>query len=124
MTDDPRVAASGHGTEQVVGLVLAIGVYGSVALMLLGALLATWQPHPAETPHGLVAILAGFFAGQGLALVQLGIALLIATPIMRVVASIVSFAHGRDWRFVVITLVVLGLLACSLLLPGVLGQGH
>ena len=124
MTDRPRAGASEHGTEQVVGLVLAIGVYGSVGLMLLGALLAAVQPPQPPGPNGPGAILAGLLQGRGLALVQLGIALLIATPLLRVVASVVSFARRRDWAFAVITLTVLTMLACSVLLPGLLGQAH
>jgi uncharacterized membrane protein len=124
MTNRPRAAASDHGTEQVVGLVLAIGVYGSVGLMVLGALLAAVQPPPTQALNGPGAILTGLLQGRGLALVQLGIALLIATPVMRVIASVVSFARHRDWAFVLITLTVLTLLACSVLLPGLLGQAH
>jgi uncharacterized membrane protein len=124
MTDRARAAASDHGTEQAVGLVLAVGVYGSVGLMVIGALLAALQPPPTQALNGPGAILTGLLQGRGLALVQLGIALLIATPVLRVVASVVSFARRRDWAFVLITLTVLTLLACSVLLPGLLGQGH
>lgn len=124
MTGRPRAAASDHGTEQAVGLVLVVGVYGSVGLMVLGALLAALQPPPTEALHGPGTILTGVLQGRGLALVQLGIALLIATPVLRVVASVVSFARRREWAFVLITLTVLTLLACSVLLPGLLGQGH
>lgn len=124
MTDRPRAAASDHGTEQAVGLVLAVGVYGSVGLMVVGALLAALQPPPTQALNGPGTILAGLLQGRGLALVQLGIALLIATPVLRVIASVVSFARHRDWAFVLITLTVLTLLACSVLLPGLLGQGH
>jgi uncharacterized membrane protein len=36
----------------------------------------------------------------------LGLLVLIATPIFRVIASIFVFIYERDWRFVVITFIV------------------
>jgi uncharacterized membrane protein len=46
----------------------------------------------------------------------LGLLVLIATPIVRVVGSIIIFAYERDWRFALITLVVLAIVMLSLLL--------
>lgn len=53
------------------------------------------------------------FRGRGL--VQLGLLLLVATPIARVVFSVVGFVRQRDWLYVTITVAVLALLAYSLL---------
>ena len=47
--------------------------------------------------------------------IQLGLLLLIATPVARVAFSVFAFAKQRDWTFVVITLIVLGLLLYGLL---------
>jgi uncharacterized membrane protein len=52
---------------------------------------------------------------RGPALVQLGLLLLIATPIARVVFSLVGFVRQRDWLYVTITAVVLALLSYSLM---------
>jgi uncharacterized membrane protein len=49
-----------------------------------------------------------------LGLIQLGLLLLIATPVARVVFSVLGFALERDWMYVVITLLVLGLLIYTL----------
>lgn len=46
--------------------------------------------------------------------IQWGLILLIATPVARVVLSVVSFAIERDWLYVSITLVVLAVLAYGL----------
>ena len=51
---------------------------------------------------------------SGRGLIQLGLLLLIATPIARVVFSVIGFAKQRDWLYVVITLAVLMLLTFSL----------
>ncbi len=55
------------------------------------------------------------FAGDPAAIVQLGLLILIATPIARVIFSIFAFAAERDWMYVGITLIVLGILLASLL---------
>jgi uncharacterized membrane protein len=46
---------------------------------------------------------------------QLGLLVLIATPITRVAFSVFAFFYERDWKYVVFTLIVLGLLLYSLL---------
>ena len=51
---------------------------------------------------------------SGRGLIQLGLLFLIATPIARVVFSVVGFLRQRDWTYVGITLVVLALLSYSL----------
>ena len=48
-------------------------------------------------------------------IIQLGLLLLIATPIARVAFSVAGFALERDWLYVGITLAVLGVLVYSLL---------
>jgi uncharacterized membrane protein len=47
-------------------------------------------------------------------LIQLGLLILIATPIARVAFSVVAFLYQRDWMYVAVTLMVLGLLVYSL----------
>ena len=46
--------------------------------------------------------------------IQLGLLLLIATPVARVAFSIFAFALQRDRTYVVVTLIVLGVLIYSL----------
>jgi uncharacterized membrane protein len=45
---------------------------------------------------------------------QLGLLLLIATPVARVAFSLAAFAIQRDRLYVVVTLIVLGVLAFSM----------
>jgi uncharacterized membrane protein len=52
------------------------------------------------------------FHGRGS--IQLGLLVLIATPVARVVFSFFAFLHERDWTYVFVTLLVLGLLVYSL----------
>jgi uncharacterized membrane protein len=55
---------------------------------------------------------------QGRALIQFGLLLLIATPITRVLFSVLTFLRQRDYTYVVVTLMVLGLLLFSLFAGG------
>ncbi|HXU49289.1 MAG TPA: DUF1634 domain-containing protein, partial [Candidatus Binatia bacterium] len=50
----------------------------------------------------------------GRGLIQLGLLLLIATPVARVIFSVFAFLYERDWKYVFFTLIVLGLLIFSL----------
>jgi uncharacterized membrane protein len=51
---------------------------------------------------------------DGRGVIQLGLLLLIATPIARVVFALVGFARQKNWMYVGISAVVLALLAYSL----------
>ncbi len=103
--------------NQVVHGVLIIGLAISTALMLVGIGLAlfyrrdlpTTAPDVGAVPSRVLALRPSGF-------VALGLLVLIATPILRVVGSIGVFLYERDWRFAAITSLVLGVLAVSLLL--------
>ena len=49
-----------------------------------------------------------------LGLIQFGLLMLIATPLARVLFSVIGFALERDWMYVVVTLLVLALLLYTL----------
>lgn len=53
--------------------------------------------------------------GDPAALIQLGVLLLIATPVARVVFAVVGFALERDRLYVAVSVAVLAILAASLL---------
>ena len=57
-----------------------------------------------KTASGIVH---GAAHGSGLSTIQLGLLLLIATPVARVIFAAVGFAIERDYLYVGITLVVL-----------------
>jgi len=60
-------------------------------------------------------ILAGAVALRARSIIQMGLLLLIATPIARVAFSLVAFALERDRTYVVITAIVLTILLYSLI---------
>jgi uncharacterized membrane protein len=113
-------------TEQLIGRLLQVGVFLAAIVTLVGGVLLI-REHGSVPPsfasfHGqpgnltsLIGILRGVRAGQSDAIVQLGIVLLIATPIARVAFTLVAFAIQRDRTYVFITLLVLALLLYGLL---------
>ncbi len=115
--------------EQLLGNLLRAGVLLSAAVVLLGGViflvrhgakevdLRVFRGEPAalRSPVGIVEE-ALDFSGRGL--IQLGLLLLIATPVARVLFSVCAFARERDFLYVVFTLIVLAVLLGSLFLGG------
>lgn len=111
--------------EQTVGNLLRAGVVLSATVVVVGAVLflarhggqpphyTTFRGEPANLCH-VGGILTEALAGRAHALIQLGLLLLIATPVARVAFSVVGFALEKDHAYVLITLVVLGVLTFSL----------
>jgi uncharacterized membrane protein len=125
MTRVPRL--SERQAEQFIGRLLQAGVLLAAAVTLFGGALLLVQngaSAPAfSTFHGqpgnltsIIGILKGVRVGHSDAIVQLGIVLLIATPIARVAFTLVAFALQRDRTYVLITLFVLTLLLYGLVL--------
>jgi uncharacterized membrane protein len=101
----------------VVHAVLMVGLAISTALMLLGIGLDLFLQRdlPTAVPD-LGEVLARVATLRASGFLALGLLVLIATPILRVVGSIIAFLYERDWRYAGITTVVLLVLGVSLLL--------
>ncbi|WP_185955200.1 DUF1634 domain-containing protein [Solitalea koreensis] len=61
-------------------------------------------------------IIKGILNFKGQAVIQLGVLILICTPIARVVFSIIGFVLERDTLYTIIALFVLIIIACSVML--------
>ncbi len=70
------------------------------------------EPVALRSPGSIWAT-ARSFTGRGI--IQLGLLVLISTPIARVLLSVIGFVRERDWMYVVVTAIVFGLLVYSLL---------
>src|SRR6202045_1127969 len=68
-------------------------------------------PDDLRSPLGIV-VDALALSSRGV--IQLGLLLLVATPVARVIFSVFAFARQRDFTYVVLTLIVLGVLLYSL----------
>lgn len=113
-------------TEIAIGNLLRYGVLSAGTLVLVGGFIYLAR-HGMETPNyhvfrgeppaykTLFGIWDQAVTGHGRGLIQLGLLLLVATPIARVALCLVAFARQRDHLYVVITLIVLGVLLYGLL---------
>jgi uncharacterized membrane protein YfcA/uncharacterized membrane protein len=108
--------------NSLIGWILQGGVLLSAALIVCGLVLLPLRPGGLSTarlltfPQTLDQVGADLFLLRPQALITLGLLLLIATPIVRVAASVLVFVVMRDRRFILITLLVLALLLLSLFL--------
>lgn len=110
--------------QDVSAWVLRVGVIVSVLVMLVGLAASFHQGWPTvgrmETLRfstDYLGILKQAARFDGVALIELGIFLLVLTPIMRVASSMIIFAtHERDWFYAGVTLAVLALTLISLLI--------
>ncbi len=51
--------------------------------------------------------------GEGMAIIQLGILLLIFTPLMRIIFALIGYLKEKDYMYVVISSIVLAIMAIS-----------
>jgi uncharacterized membrane protein len=115
--------------ERVIGALLRGGVVLAAAVVALGGALYLLR-HGGERPQLAVfagepadltrvsGIARGVLLLRARAVIQLGLLLLIATPVARVALSMLTFALERDRRYVAVTAAVLALLLYSLLFSG------
>jgi len=101
-----------------LGLLIAIVIvsYGGIELLIISGNesgdYSVFKGEP-ESLKSFAGILQGFFNGNPLGIIQMGLLILIATPIIRVASCLVLFAIQRDFLYVLISGVVLGILLIS-----------
>lgn len=112
-------------TEVVISVLLMAGVLLAAGVVLLGGIIFlaahgtfvpsyhVFQGEPTDL-RTLSGIFHDAFTFEGRGIIQLGLLILIGTPVARVVFSIYAFAMERDSLYVVVTLVVLAVLVFSL----------
>src|SRR5689334_8343039 len=108
--------------NNLISRVLQVGVIASSTVIIIGLLLFLFQPDALKSqrledfPHTLDQFASAIAHLQPLAIIMLGLIILIATPILRVVFSILAFFLEHDYRYVIITCIVLALLIFGMLL--------
>lgn len=121
---DQQQAHAEPFANRIIGWVLQGGVMLSAAVMLLGILLLPTRPGGFSAQRLLTFPETFAQVGQEVlllhpqAVIALGLLLLVATPIVRVAVSMVTFALARDRLYTVITCVVLALLLFGLFFLG------
>jgi len=111
--------------DRLIGILLRVGVLASATVTLAGGIwhfaqggaalpdYHVFRPERAAL-YGPGGVVSGIAQGRPESLIQLGLLMLLATPIARVALSIVTFAIQRDRMYVAITLIVLAGLVASL----------
>ena len=111
--------------EQTIGNLLRTGLIIAAAVVVVGAVVYLIR-HGGEQPHyrvfhgepadlrGLGGILSTALQWRGTGLIQLGLVLLLATPVARVAFSVLAFALQGDRLYVLVTLIVLAILLYSI----------
>jgi uncharacterized membrane protein len=106
----------------VIGWILQGGTSASALLIMTGLLLLLMHPASLrglvekEFPHTLTQIWQGLLILQPQAIIVIGLLLLIATPVLRVVVSIFTFSMEHDRLYMLIAILLLAILLTSFLL--------
>jgi uncharacterized membrane protein len=108
MTTSLRILTALAGLVILAGGVLLLSRAGHVPTAF-----RTFRGEPAEL-RSVAQVVAGAFHGSAPAVIQMGILLLIATPVLRVLFVGIGFAMERDWLYVAVAGVVLTVLLAGL----------
>ncbi|WP_442590566.1 DUF1634 domain-containing protein [Pedobacter sp. AW31-3R] len=114
-----------YDMQQLIGQVLRYGVLLSGIVAIIGGILYLFQKgsgmpdyvHFSGEPAGytsLTGIIKGLASGSSTEVIQLGVVILIATPIIRIIFSLISFVLEKDKLYVLITAIVLFIILFSM----------
>ena len=98
-----------------VGLALMLSVPPPGTQVTLQGALAASLGRPTLDPS---ALLEGVAQGSAVAVLQVGTMILLATPVVRVAASVILFFRERDMLYVGITSLVLAMLLLAIFVVG------
>ncbi len=110
--------------EAILGNLLRTGVILAGSVVVIGAVLFLVR-HGFEIPSYHIFkpdifnysdfrdLFKGIIAFRSVSIMELGILLLIATPVLRVLFSVFAFAYEKDYIYVVFTIIVLLVLIFS-----------
>lgn len=107
-----------HALARAVHWTLLIGLLFSALLMIVGLFVAIAkdQPRPESLINSVRELLRMGGEGNGVAWMELGVLMLLATPVLRVIVLAIGWSLQRDGRMALVALVVLLLLAVSVVL--------
>lgn len=123
----PETTWTDERLDRILGNLLRAGVLLSALVVLIGGIFyLSWHGGEApndkrftEEPSDLRdprKILSAALVGDSRALIQVGVLLLIATPVARVAFSVVAFLLQKDITYVVVTVIVLAVLMYGLVI--------
>jgi len=111
MTQEPK------NVDRPIGLALLSGMVFSASVIIIGVILLVL--HPTSSASHVLPVAVALHEMRALnptAWISIGIFALILTPVFRVFVALLSFAKVKDWRFVVVSAIVLAAMIASWLL--------
>ncbi|MGA9211792.1 DUF1634 domain-containing protein [Kaistella sp.] len=108
-----------------VGNLLRIGVILSVITSFIGFIKLSLEGFEMPKDYALLEIAEdtiwqSFWSSlmklEGMAIIQLGILLLILTPLVRIIFALIGYLKEKDYTYVFISLIVLGIMVISFLM--------
>ncbi|GAA4793076.1 DUF1634 domain-containing protein [Olivibacter ginsenosidimutans] len=111
--------------QLIIGNLLRYGVWTALTVATLGGIIylfrhdrefvnyQTFVEHDDNIFDVIKHMLNGVFQGYGHSIILLGVMLLFLTPILRLIFSLVAFFIEKDYLYVGITLLVIGIICFS-----------
>ena len=112
--------------QVIIGWILRVGVAASMVFVITGGIIFLYR-HGYSQPHfqdfnkvpdfisSIMGVIQGVIHIKGQAIIQLGIVLLIATPILRVAFAGIGFLVEKDYLYTFISLLVLLIIVASMM---------
>lgn len=100
------IKSTNEKIDNYIQIILKVGVYISLTIILIGLL---------DYLIGVKIHLNNININSG-KIVMVGILVLILTPYLRVITSIISFLKERDYRYITVTVIVLLILTIGFLI--------
>lgn len=113
------MADAGNELDLAIARLLTVGTYVSIALLAVGAAaMVAAGTSPLDAAPGFVIgrIPADLAALRPEGFLWLGLVVVIATPSARVAASLVGYIRGGDRIMAVVSVLILGVIALSVIL--------
>lgn len=112
--------------QKIVGNLLRYGVWISLSVAFIGGIVyllhhgsdienySVFKENDQNIFEVIAAVYNGVVQGRGESIIFFGIVLLFLTPVFRVLLSLFSFLLEKDYLYVIITTIVIGIIIMSI----------
>ena len=112
--------------QKIVGNLLRYGVWISLSVAFIGGIIyllhhgndienySVFKENDRNIFEVIAAVYKGVIQGSGESIIFFGIVLLFLTPVFRVLLSLFSFLLEKDYLYVIITTIVIGIIIMSI----------
>jgi len=112
--------------QKIVGNLLRYGVWISLSVAFIGGIVyllhhgndienySVYKENDENIFEVIAAVYNGVVQGRGESIIFFGIVLLFLTPVFRVLLSLFSFLLEKDYLYVIITTIVIGIIIMSI----------